>query len=152
MILIAGVRDSDIERVKALLPEYTFPAEQRIIDEAFAKGEITIPEWALAIQSLADEQAEPFGFGGSLCAGFFSGYLTLFPGAHIVSVKSDLLEAIATTDIEGYDTVTIAQHIFGGQRAIDSVLGSVPHTVVDLTANLSDDDIAELLEGMEKAA
>jgi len=152
MILIAGIYEPDIERVKALLTDHAFPAEQVVIDGAFAHGELSIPEWAKAISALAAEQEEPFGFGASACAGFFSGYLTLFPTAEIISVKSDILNAIADTDYEGHDRVGVARILFASQSAIDQVLEPVPHTALDMSKNLSDADILKALGQREQAA
>lgn len=152
MILLAGVYDPDIERVKELLDDHSFPAEQAIIDSAFARAELTIPEWAKAIKLLAAEQEEPFGFGAAACAGFFSGYLTLFPDAKIISVKSDLVQAIADTDIEGFDKVDVARSIFGGQSSINAVLNPVPHAIVDMSQNPTDDEIRALVGELERAA
>ena len=152
MILIAGVYDPDIDRVKDLLDGYEFPAEQQVIDRAFAAGELTIPEWSKAVQVLLAEQSEPFGFGSAISAGFFSGYLTLCPAAEVIVVRSDPLVTVENTTAEGYDRWAITRGIIMGQNAIDSALHAVPHALIDMTQDPTDDEIRELLGQLEKAA
>lgn len=151
MILIAGVHDPDIERVKALT-SHEFPAEQIVIDRAFATGELTVPEWSKAVQNLAAEQVEPWGFGSAISAGFFSGYLTLFPSAAIVIVRSDPVAAIAGTEAEGYDSWAVARGIVMGYNSIENPLQSVPHVVIDMRDDPSDDEVRAALIELERAA
>lgn len=151
MILLAGVYDPDLERVKALLPHVAFPGEQLVIDRAFASGEITVPEWSKAIQALAAEQAEPFGFGTAISAGFFSGYLSLFPTAEIIVVRSDPVTAIQV-DEPGFDRWAVARGVVMGQNQIEGPLKSVPHVLIDMLQGPTDAEIAGLLGKLERAA
>ena len=152
MILVAGIYDPDIERVKALLSDHTFPDAQLVIDRSFAGGDLTVPEWSKAIQLLASEQTEPWGLGTAISAGFIGGYATLFPTAEIVRVKTDIGQAIQNTQVEGYDSTAIARGLVMGEQSIASLLSSIPHVIVDMTTEPSDDEILALLGAREKAA
>lgn len=152
MILIAGIRDADIDRVKALIPDHTFPDEQSVIDNAFARGDLTITEFAKAVHSLRADQPDACGFGSAICSGFFSAYMTMFPEAEIVFVKSDPVAAINELVTDDIDAWMATRGVTMGGESIMRALSDIPHVEINMLAGPSDDDITDLLARREKAA
>jgi len=152
MILIAGIRDADIDRVKALLPEHAFPDEQAVIDTAFAKGDMTVPEFAKALRALRDDHGGPCGFGSGIAAGFFSAYLTMFPDSEVVVVKSDPRLAVDELIADGHDAWACFRGVVMGYESIMRHVHDVPHVEIDMIAEPTDDEIIALLAEREPAA
>lgn len=152
MILIAGIRDADIERIKALMPGHAFPDEQHVIDKAFARGEITITEFAHAIQNLRADQPEECGFGSAICSGFFSAYMTMFPDSQIIFARSDPVAAIQELVDDDIDAWMATRGVTMGGESIQRALSDIPHVEVDMTSDPTDDEILAMLQQREKAA
>lgn len=153
MILVVGVDPEGTTEVARILeqrfgvrmggqPNYE-QAPHVAADRAFVRGDISVKDWATAIQAFAAEAEEPFGFKHPLGAGIVSGLISMFPDAKIIWVQRDLVECVNAWHASGVDDYTAVKATLMGHEALSATLPGIPH--MQITTDSTEADLVELL-------
>jgi len=158
MILVVGVDPEGMTEVARILeqrfgvrmggePNYEHTVHTAA-DRAFVRGDISVKDWATAIQAFAAEAQEPLGLKHPLGAGIVSGLISMFPDTKIIWVQRDLVECVNAWYASGVDDFTAVKATLMGHQALSATLPGIPH--IQITTDSTEADLVEqLAEGLD---